>query len=57
MARRNAAATERYSRGWLLERHGYLTPAHARESLIHMAAMIGPPSCPESRVRFTVSGR
>jgi putative transposase len=29
---------ERYNRGWLLERHGYRTPAQVREQLTRMAA-------------------
>lgn len=32
------AFIERYNRGWLLERHGYRTPAQAREELTRMAA-------------------
>jgi transposase InsO family protein len=28
----------RYNREWLLERHGYMTPAEVRESFIQMAA-------------------
>ena len=27
------AFIERYNNGWLLQRHGYLTPAQAREKL------------------------
>ena len=29
---------ERYNNGWLLQRHGYLTPARAREKLSRRAA-------------------
>ena len=29
---------ERYNRGWLLERHGYRTPAQVREEFIRKAA-------------------
>ncbi|WP_425155534.1 hypothetical protein [Candidatus Palauibacter sp.] len=32
------AFIERYNRGWLLQRHGYLTPARAREKLSRRAA-------------------
>ncbi len=32
------AFIERYNRGWLLERHGYRTPAQVREELTRMAA-------------------
>ncbi len=32
------AFIERYSNGWLLQRHGYLTPARAREKLSRGAA-------------------
>ena len=32
------AFVERYNRGWLLQRHGYLTPALAREKLSRRAA-------------------
>ena len=32
------AFIERYNRGWLLQRHGYLTPARAREKLTRRAA-------------------
>ena len=31
------AFIERYNRGWLLHRHGYLTPARAREKLTRRA--------------------
>lgn len=38
-ARREIGAfIERYNRGWLLERHGYRTPAQAREHLTRKAA-------------------
>ena len=29
---------ERYNNGWLLQRHGYMTPARAREKLSRRAA-------------------
>ena len=32
------AFIERYNRGWLLQRHGYLTPARACEKLTRRAA-------------------
>ena len=32
------ACIERYNRGWLLERHGYQTPAQVRQELTLMAA-------------------
>ena len=32
------AFIERYNNGWLLQRHGYLTPARAREKLSRRAA-------------------
>ena len=32
------AFIERYNRGWLLERHGYRTPAQVREELTLKAA-------------------
>ena len=32
------AFVERYNRGWLLQRNGYLTPARAREKLSRRAA-------------------
>ena len=32
------AFIERYNRGWLLERHGYRTPAQVREEFIRKAA-------------------
>ena len=32
------AFIERYNRGWLLQRHGYMTPARAREKLTRRAA-------------------
>ncbi|WP_420636637.1 hypothetical protein [Candidatus Palauibacter sp.] len=32
------AFIERHNRGWLLQRHGYLTPARAREKLTRRAA-------------------
>ena len=32
------AFIERYNRGWLLQRHAYLTPARAREELTRRAA-------------------
>ena len=32
------AFIERYNTGWLLQRHGYLTPARAREKLSRRAA-------------------
>ena len=32
------AFVERYNSGWLLQRHGYLTPARAREKLSRRAA-------------------
>ena len=38
-ARREIAAfIERYNHAWLLERHGYRTPAQAREHLTRKAA-------------------
>ena len=32
------AFIERYNRGWLLERHGYMTPAQVRQELTRKAA-------------------
>ncbi|WP_420450098.1 hypothetical protein [Candidatus Palauibacter sp.] len=32
------AFIERYNNGWLLQRHGYMTPARAREKLSRRAA-------------------
>ena len=32
------AFVERYNSSWLLQRHGYLTPAQAREKLSRKAA-------------------
>ena len=32
------AFIERYNNGWLLQRHGYMTPARAREKLSRKAA-------------------
>jgi hypothetical protein len=29
---------ERFNRGWLLERHGHMTPAEVRQELTRMAA-------------------
>ena len=33
------AFIERYNNGWLLQRHGYMTPARAREKLSRKAAL------------------
>ena len=44
-----AACIERYNNGWLLQRHGYMTPARAREKLSRRAALLGGPSpCPRT---------
>ena len=51
------AFIERYNTGWLLQRHGYLTPAHAREREARpkggLILMLNPSSCPGNPNRYT----
>ena len=46
------AFIERYNRGWLLERHGYRTPAQVRQAAHPEGGMIRPPTCPGNRNRY-----
>ena len=48
------AFVERYNNSWLLQRHGYLTPAQAREKLKPKGSMMFKPSpCPGNPNRYT----
>ena len=47
------AFIERYNNGWLLQRHGYLTPSpRPREAQPQGGLMFRPSPCPENRVRY-----
>ena len=49
------AFIERYNRGWLLERHGYRTPAQVPSGAHPEGGMIRPPTCPGNRNRYNPS--
>ena len=42
------AFMELYNRTWLIERHGFNTPVQARQQLLHEAAGLPSPKCPEN---------